>query len=319
MSLDSEIEQQINKRFTLNLLIQGAAAHSYISASHLVKPELERIHPGLTSLYDKFAISAMLNYCIGDNALMFGRPNRWWGYSKRPQKPLRQHRLLSVYGNQLATQSTKHLKQLARKKNLTTRKVFHWFQFVRLVHSVLKLEYGHEFRLEKIAKEAANKVWGIPTDRLDGRLTHEVAFGNLQRPSTRLGRMMRSGAIGYGGVERREDTFFVVAKAWVFPILLHELIKGTMELICLHGLGNLSDDIYNAVILEADQLDYEAWLLQAGPEMWRKFIGVVPRQLSLAETMMNVARMDPEPLEGFMFDVIEEPNRATDELLRLND
>ena len=89
-----------------------------------------------------------------------------------------------------------------------------------------------------------------------------------------------------------------------------------MELICLHGLCHLSDEVYEAVIEEADRLEYEAWLLQAGPEMWRRFIAATPRDVSLAETVMHVARLDPLALESLMFTVIEEPNRATDMMMR---
>jgi hypothetical protein len=68
---DPKLIQQINKRLTLNLLIQGAAAHVYTTASHLVKDDLEEISEGLTDSYDRLAISVQLNYCIGDNALLW--------------------------------------------------------------------------------------------------------------------------------------------------------------------------------------------------------------------------------------------------------
>ncbi|MFT5528156.1 MAG: hypothetical protein ACI9HK_006144, partial [Pirellulaceae bacterium] len=128
----------------------------------------------------------------------------------------------------------------------------------------------------------------------------------------------RKGVVGYGGVERRGESFSVVAKAWVFPVLLHELVKGTVELICLHGLGSLNDDVYEAVTDEADQLEYEVWLLQAGPEIWRKFIAAAPRQIPLSRSVMHLARLDPQQLEKLMFLIVEEPNRATDQLIALD-
>ena len=315
----SDIAKQINKRLTLNLLIQGAAAHTFVTASHLVKNELEAIQPGLTELYDRFAISGQLNYCIGDNALMFGRPNRWWGLSPYPQKPFRNHNLMSKYGNKLATWSTKHLKKQARGKKLITIRFFHWCQFLRLMMKVTKVEVGHEAVLERIAIRAISEMWQIPQERLDGQLTKQVAFGHLQTPRTRLGRLCRGGVIGYGGVERRDGRFSVVAKAWVFPILVHELVKGTVELICLHGLNELDEEVYRAVVDEADQLEYEAWLLQAGPEMWRKFIAAAPRTQPLSRTIMQISKLDPDPLDELMIQVIEDPNRATDVMSRLDD
>ena len=314
---NSNIPQQINKRFTLNLLIQGAAAHSFITASHLAREELEAIEPGLTELYDRFAISGQLNYCIGDNALMFGRPNRLWGMLPWPQKAFRKHPLLSKYGNKLATQATKHLRKQAKEKNVQTMRFFHWCQFIKIVSKVCQIEVGYQYQLSRIAVRIVSEMWQIPEERLDGQITRAVAFGNLQKPNTALGRLCRSGVIGYGGVERHEGQFNVKARAWVFPILVHELVKGTLELICLHGLNHLEESVYQAVIGEADQLDYEAWLLQAGPEMWRKFIAAAPRSVPLATTIMRIAKLDPIPLDELMIQVIEDPNRATDVMKKL--
>jgi hypothetical protein len=307
---ESDVSQQINKRLTLNLLIQGAAAHTFVTASHLVKTELEQIHPGLTELYDRFAISGQLNYCIGDNALMFGRPNLGWGLTSIPQKPFRRHRLLAKHGNQLAAEATQYLRLRARKKRLYTTPFLHWCQFMQLMVNVLSVEQGHAFELEALAVQAVTEIWNIPSNRLDGELTQQVAFGNLQPANTFMARICRKGAIGYGGVELREKSFHVVAKAWVFPLLVHELVKGTVELICLHGLGDLEDDVYRAVIDEADKLEYEAWLLQAGPEMWRKLIAVIPRATSLAQIIMQLARLEPQALENLLLQVIEHPDRA---------
>lgn len=308
---DSEIRRQINKRFTLNLLIQGAAAHTFVTASHLVREELEEIRPGLTRLYDRFAISGELNYCIGDNAMMFGRPNRWWGFSKTPQAPLRNHLLLATYGNQLANEETRHLRRLGWSKWVIGIPLLHWFQFMWLLLKVLYVERGHHERLNRLAIRAVSEIWNIPEDRLDGAITRNVAFGNLQPATTHLANVVRQGAAGYGGVERRGNRFVVVAKAWMFPLVVHELVKGTVELICLHGLGELDDDVYEAVTEEADRVEYEAWLLQAGPAMWRRFIAVTPRDIPLARTMMHVARLDPMPLEELMLQIMDNPELAT--------
>jgi hypothetical protein len=306
----SDIAAQINKRLTLNLLIQGAAAHMFVTASHLVQDELEQIRPGLTRLYDRFAISGQLNYCIGDNALVFGRPNRRWGFSRTPQEPFRDHLLMATYGNRLAIEETRHLRKLGKPKRVIGLPVLHWCQFMVLVCKVLWIERGHSLRLTQLAIQVASEIWGIPRDRLDGTITRAVAFGNLQPATSFQANVVRNGAAGYGGVERRGDRFVVVAKAWVFPLLIHELVKGITELICLHGLGELEDDVYQAVIDAADRVEYEAWLLQAGPAMWRRFIAVVPRDRPLAQTMMNVAKLDPEPLEKLMMQIMEKPSLA---------
>ncbi|MCA9094117.1 MAG: hypothetical protein KDA68_11560 [Planctomycetaceae bacterium] len=104
--------------------------------------------------------------------------------------------------------------------------------------------------------------------------------------------------------------FTVVAKAWTFNIVLKELIKGTAELICLHGLKSMDNFIYSTVMDEADQLEHEVWMLQTGPELWRRFIAVLPEDRTTAEMLMHVARLDPDPLEDLMMAVVEDPDHA---------
>jgi hypothetical protein len=92
-------------------------------------------------------------------------------------------------------------------------------------------------------------------------------------------------------VERRNGRFKVVAKAWIFPLVSHELAKGTAELVCLHGLNSLDEATYRQVTEEADRIEYEAWMIQAGSEMWRRLLAAVPNKKSLPETLMHVARL----------------------------
>ena len=75
---------------------------------------------------------------------------------------------------------------------------------MQLMVSVLSVEQGHAHELEDLAVQAVTQIWQIPATRLDGRLTQHVAFGNLQPANTFMARVCRKGAIGYGGVERRE-------------------------------------------------------------------------------------------------------------------
>lgn len=312
------IDSQIGKRLALNLLTQGAAAHTYVSASHLVRNELDRLRPNLTLLYDRAAIGLQLNYCIGDNALLFGRPNRFFGYSNTPQRAFQSHPFLAKYANQLASEELARLKPLARAKGVRTTPFLHWLQFTRIMHQTLNAEQGLQTQLQQLAVRAAAEMWDFDTTRLDGEITREVAFGNLQRPRTRLGRLCRLGAVGYSGVRREGSQFRVIAKAWVFPLLMHELVKGIVELISLHGLGDLDDATYAAVTNEADQLEYEAWLLQAGPAMWRRLLAVAPREQKLATTVMLLARLSPARLDDVLTAVIEQPNQATEMLADLS-
>lgn len=119
---------------------------------------------------------------------------------------------------------------------------------------------------------------------------------------------------GWSGVERRGDELIVIAKAIFWPMLVHELIKGTMELICLHGLNDLPESEFEKVMDYTEHVEYEVPMMQIGPEIYRRFVSVLPSGLSLAQCVMKIAQLDPIDLEEFMFEMVEAPNRATDML-----
>jgi len=315
--MSDEILQQTNKRLTLNLLIQGAASHSYITAHHLIKDELEHIRPGFTRLYDQMAISAHLCYWLSDMVLLYG-PSWWfWRRTHRPGHPFRRFPLLARHGRDLARASKKNLCVRGREKRVTSIPVLHYFQAIALLAKTAWAERAHRTRLSTLAKRATSQIWGIDEDRLEATFTTEVAFGNIPTPRTAVGRFTKNAACGWGGVEHRDGQFHVVAKSWVLPLILHELTKATAELVCLHGLNRLDDDTFDKTISESDQIEYEMWMMQAGPEMWRQLLAVLPADSDLAEMLMHIARLDPQPLEQLMLAVIEEPDQARGLLMKL--
>lgn len=317
LTRQDEILQQTNKRLTLNLLSQGAAMHSFLTGHHVVSDELESQRKGLTRLYDRFAVSAALNYFIGDIVLLFGLPSRFWKRTSQPSNPFHRHRLLAEHGPELWRASKRYLISRAWSKWIIAIPFLHWCQMFYLLLKVFIVEGSKRTELARIAECANSRIWGIDQDRLEASLTVAVAFGNLQEPRTFAGRMSRQGAIGYGGVERQNGRFKVVAKAWNWPLVSHELTKGTVELVCLHGLNTLDDELYHLVTSEADQIEYETWMLQTGSEMWRRFLAAIPEGYNLSETVMRVALLDPEPLEELMLAVVQDTPRARGILQRM--
>ncbi len=312
-----DIRQQINKRLTLNLLIQGAAAHNYLTGHFLVKDQLEALRPGLTRLYDRFATSGQLNYWLGDFALLRGLPSWFWARTGRPTHPFHHCPLLAKHGGQLSRKSKRFMCARSWKKWVIPIPIVAFFQLLYLLIRTALAERRLKPQLIEIAKTATSLIWGIDEDRLDGAIVFDCEFGNVRTPRTWLGRNMKDGASGYGGVERRKGQFHVVAKAWNFPLLLHELTKGTVELVCLHGLASLDDATYDAVTDDADQIEFELPMLQAGIDMWQRLLAALPRDRTTPEMLMHVAQLDPQPLERLMLDVVEDPEHARDVLAEL--
>ena len=310
MSYNFDRNEQLNKRLTLNLLIQGAASHTYLTAHHLVSEELEAIGPGFVSLYDKMSLNVQLSQWIGDLVFAVGFPRKFWNSINEPQHPFHNHPFLAKYGHHLSSVSKRYTIDRARSKGVSATPEIQYAQTFWLLGRTVMKEKPHRSLLAAVAKTATEMIWGIDRTRLSGEITGDVEFGVLQSPTTRAGRILRRAAAGYGGVLVKNGQLNVHARAWMWPLLAHELTKGTAELICMHGLNSMDDATYDFVTSEADKIEHEIWMMQAGGELWRLFLAALPDSRRLAEALMHVARLEPEPLEQLMVDLVEHPFTA---------
>jgi hypothetical protein len=92
---------------------------------------------------------------------------------------------------------------------------------------------------------------------------------------------MASSGQGVEGTEEVDTTTnppTIIAKGFMFPILVHEIIKGIMEVL---GTQGLPDDPRAAemVMLSQDTTPYEIWDLRIGPKLWERFTQAYPDTL----------------------------------------
>lgn len=66
----------------------------------------------------------------------------------------------------------------------------------------------------------------------------------------------------------------IYAQAMVFPVLIHELVKGVMELLSAHGLPK-KKKVGEYVINKADFLAAEPWDMRLGPGLWERFTKMI--------------------------------------------
>lgn len=64
------------------------------------------------------------------------------------------------------------------------------------------------------------------------------------------------------------------AQAMVFPVLIHEIVKGVMELLSAHGLPK-DRKTGEYVINQADYLAAEPWDMRIGPGIWGRFTSAI--------------------------------------------
>src|SRR4051794_24074240 len=262
MMTDERLRAEINKRLTLNWLIQGASQHAGSTLHYLVRDELTAIDPKLLRLYDQFALVGLLQYWHTDAMVLVGRPSRFWRRAKSdPKHPFFGHALLSRHGGMLAEAAKERALERCKIKGVTRLPVLFTFQAVHVISRLRALEARHRLALTELAKRAAHLAWGIPTERMDAELTQRVAFGVLSKSPNFRSAVLRLAAVGYGGVLQRNGSLIVTAKAVNWLLLAKELVKGTAELICLHGLNTLSDDEYAHIMRQTDLLEYEPWMI----------------------------------------------------------
>jgi len=65
------------------------------------------------------------------------------------------------------------------------------------------------------------------------------------------------------------------AQAMVFPVLIHEIVKGVMELLSAHGLPK-DKKLTEYVTKKADFVAAEPWDMRLGPAIWGRFTDTIP-------------------------------------------
>lgn len=113
-----------------------------------------------------------------------------------------------------------------------------------------------------------------------------------------------------------DDVPKIEAQAVMFPLLLHELSKGVMELLTAHQLSNLEPDTLKKVYKAADKYEHEFFHFFVGPAVWRKFLQVVPKD-KMAEVIAALSKLKPNDVTAVIDAVIEDKGTAQTMLARL--
>jgi len=316
----SDVRLEIQKRHTLNWLIQGAAQHAGMTFHHLVRDELNALDPSLVLLYDQYALINLLQYWQVEAAILLGWPPRFWRRAASDSShPFYNHPLLSRYGGMLAEAGRQKGLERCQEKGLTRLPIAFSFQAQQTIHQLRRLEAPHQARLVHLAKETASMVWGIPREQLDAELCSRIVLKPGMLPARNaIGTMFRACIVGYGVVAPTSTGLTVVGKGTNWQLLCKELVKGTADLICLHGLNLLDDETYQQVLNVTDHLDLEPWMLQSGGEFWRRILPAFPDGQPLAKTLMHLARLPAGTLESLIAEMIDRPESAKVRMSALN-
>lgn len=173
--------------------------------------------------------------------------------------------------------------------------------------------------IHHLGREAINKISPDLLSLYDDLVknTHQLYWQMYVDPS-------QTNAIAQAGTVGKEELVWndegevkVVAYAIIFPYLLQELSKGVMDVLTTHGLSSLPHNVQKKVIEEADRFDEEQWLIQIGPELWKQFLKVIPRNISLSEIISEFSTWKPQEVEDVIEAVIDNPDKAREILSRI--
>tara|TARA_R110000796_G_scaffold11198_5_gene37385 strand:+ start:9398 stop:10624 length:1227 start_codon:yes stop_codon:yes gene_type:complete len=69
----------------------------------------------------------------------------------------------------------------------------------------------------------------------------------------------------------------IIAEAMTLPVLIHEIVKGVMEILSAHGLPE-DGRLAKYVLGKADFMAAEAWDMRLGPPIWEKVMDSIPAE-----------------------------------------
>ena len=159
----------------------------------------------------------------------------------------------------------------------------------RFINTIIQGASKRGHYMYHYAEERISQIVG--NDRLVGLYGIMMSVNDAlywQLPNDTMKSMGQAGNIaGREDVDRQTDPPTVKARAVNFPVLIHELIKGTLELVALHGRnrdeeGNEED--FSDVEESEDTLEKEMWDLRLGPAIWDRIRSKFPEDVLTDET-----------------------------------
>jgi len=122
--------------------------------------------------------------------------------------------------------------------------------------------------------------------------------------------------------EEKEIEPRIEAKAWIFPLLVHELIKGSMELAASNwGEGHLDFEEQKHVIDRADTIEGEIWGMRLGPGMWGKFVECIdPKDYSIKQWLFHeLTKLPAEKFHKFIKEILSQSGKCSEVISHLKE
>lgn len=122
-------------------------------------------------------------------------------------------------------------------------------------------------------------------------------------------------ASSYVRVRFDGDVPVIEAKAFSFPILVHEMVKGVIELLSVPGLPK-EKEMALTVLEECDYVKAEPWDCRLGPVFWEAFYSLINVDDYPIKKLIirDLIKLSAEDFNKFMYNVLNAPDKAKKEV-----
>jgi len=127
-----------------------------------------------------------------------------------------------------------------------------------------------------------------------------------------------SSRAGKSYIDHSGDKPKIIAEAKIFPVLIHELVKGVMELMSTDSLPD-DENLSKYVLGKADFVDAEIWDLRIGPGIWEKFLDAIGEsEWDVRHYLYNrVTKMPAQEFNEFMKEILSGTKKGKQKLVDL--
>jgi hypothetical protein len=114
---------------------------------------------------------------------------------------------------------------------------------------------------------------------------NDSAYWQASDESIDMMMQMEGGKAGEEEVDRNTEPPTIKATGMTFPVLVHELIKGVMEIFAVQGLP---DEGAEDVMKSEDTMEKEIWDLRLGPAIWDRIRNQFPEEILVDENQKEL-------------------------------
>ena len=200
----------------------------------------------------------------------------------------------------------------------------------RLINSIIQGASNKGHYMYHLAPEKISEITGNPNliDMYGIMMSiNDLSYWQLSDETIKQMGGSASGA-GKEQVERPEDedgVAKVIARGINFPVLVHELIKGVLELFAIQGRPE-DEETYDEVESSEDTLEKEMWDLRLGPAIYDRLRSQFPEDIVIDENkkelqnylLVEIFKLPAKKFLVFMREVLqgtEKGKRLMNELM----